>query len=379
MSSHYRRSGLRKIGTTLIKCFSSGMISGPGLALLSRFPIVETFIYRYPVNGRPSAFYRGDWYVGKSAAVTVLEPPSGPHIALINSHMHAPYALTGDAAYACHRAAQAWDLAGVARRLERQGYAVVLVGDLNSRPGSLPYRILSNEGQLHDSWELLHGPSDPLEVAKMSPQDQVDLAATTCDSTINTWRAQRAPTEACRLDYALIGGAKLTPVDAGVVFTERIPDVGSYSDHFAYTATFEMEDKPEAIKEVARKRRPTTTESTIDATTYETSTLLTVYDDARALILEYLDTTSRHQKTYRFYHFVVSIILFVIFIPVIIVVSYQAPWASVIFFIVGCVVTVTGVIDGLISFLFGRNEQRALREILMQIGDRERYEKSVAN
>ncbi|VUG17370.1 ISC1 [Brettanomyces bruxellensis] len=379
--------------------FSSGMISGPGLAVLSRFPIVETFLYRYAVNGRPSAFYRGDWYVGKSASVTILEPTgSGHRIALVNSHMHAPYALTGDAAYECHRTTQAWDLAGLTTRLKNQGYGVILVGDLNSRPGTLPHRILSSVGKLKDSWLMLHEPLPLSKIALMSPSDQVKLAGTTCDSTINTWRASRAPTEACRLDYAFVGGDMLTAVDASVVFTERIPGIGSYSDHFAYTATFKVTDKQkpcESRRRTSPHSRKKITGNTSDATVSvlsidnetrsqidETSVHnypathedpLSVCKDARITMSNYLLTTSKKQRFWRFFHFVVSMVLFIAFIPVIIVVSYQAPWASVIFYIIGCLITVSGVIDGLISFLFGRHEQRALKEEIMQIDDRIRY------
>lgn len=43
--------------------FKSGMISGPGLAILSKIPIESTFLYRFPINGRPSAFgeVTGTW------------------------------------------------------------------------------------------------------------------------------------------------------------------------------------------------------------------------------------------------------------------------------------------------------------------------------
>lgn len=374
------------------RCFSSGMISGPGLAILSRFPIAETFLYRYPVNGRPSAFYRGDWYVGKSAAVTIIEPDLAacgtrktfstrkcPRIALVNSHMHAPYALQGDAAYECHRTAQAWDLSGILTRLKRQGYAVILVGDLNSRPGTLPHKILTKIGGMKDSWELLHKTIPKAEIARMSPSDQVKFAGTTCDSNLNTWRAYRDPSEACRLDYALIGGDLLKPLEASVAFTERIPDVGSYSDHFAYTATFSfvnetVNDSKDSISGSASSGSgATSTTKEVSADTGEQTQFISICSDAKALLLDYLLTTARKQKLWRGLHFIASMLVMIAFIPVIVVVSIIAPWTSVLFYIFGCVIAVTGVIDGLLSFLFGRNEKRAIREIIMQIDDRVRF------
>jgi sphingomyelin phosphodiesterase 2 len=49
------------------KFYHSGIFGG-GLAILSQWPIVESNMYRYPLNGRPAAFYRGDWFVGKGVA-----------------------------------------------------------------------------------------------------------------------------------------------------------------------------------------------------------------------------------------------------------------------------------------------------------------------
>jgi len=49
------------------KFYHSGIFGG-GLAILSRWPIEESNMTPYPLNGRPAAFYRGDWYVGKGVA-----------------------------------------------------------------------------------------------------------------------------------------------------------------------------------------------------------------------------------------------------------------------------------------------------------------------
>lgn len=49
------------------KFYYSGIFGG-GLAILSKWPIEESNMFRYPLNGRPTAFFRGDWYVGKGVA-----------------------------------------------------------------------------------------------------------------------------------------------------------------------------------------------------------------------------------------------------------------------------------------------------------------------
>lgn len=183
--------------------FKAGIISGPGLCVLAKIPITETFLYRFPINGRPSAFFRGDWYVGKSVAVTMFQPlySGSMPIALLNSHMHAPYGH-GDASYSTHRACQAWDFAKIVRMLKKAGYAVIQVGDLNSKPESLPYKIFTIEGGLSDSWNVLHGEKvvHPHQVSQLTPEEQISVAGVTCNSRLNTWRRERPMTDACRLD-----------------------------------------------------------------------------------------------------------------------------------------------------------------------------------
>lgn len=49
------------------KFYHSGIFGG-GLAILSKWPIEESSMFRYPLNGRPTAFFRGDWFVGKGVA-----------------------------------------------------------------------------------------------------------------------------------------------------------------------------------------------------------------------------------------------------------------------------------------------------------------------
>jgi len=54
------------------KFYHSGIFGG-GLVILSRWPILESNMVRYPLNGRPAAFYRGDWFVGKGVACARIQ------------------------------------------------------------------------------------------------------------------------------------------------------------------------------------------------------------------------------------------------------------------------------------------------------------------
>lgn len=336
--------------------FLSGILAGPGLVVMLKMPIHSSFLYRFPINGRPSAFFRGDWFVGKSLAVTVLEAPGDRRIALLNSHMHAPYAATGDAAYATHRACQAWDLAKVVRLLQQAGYAVVQVGDLNSRPGSLPHRLFTAEGGLSDSWDVLHGASVVLaaELAVMDPRDQISKGGVTCDSRLNTWRATREPWEACRLDYALIDARCILPVRAEVEFTDLLPPplACSYSDHFAYSLEFVVRDAPAVARADLESR-------------------LEVYRELGIEINQYLAHTIPRQANWRKLHFLLSIVAVVIINVGVAFAASVQPWASVLLSVASTVIGVTGVVNGMIWGFAVRSELRALREVKMEAEDAE--------
>jgi sphingomyelin phosphodiesterase 2 len=59
------------------KLYYSGIFGG-GLAILSKWPIEESSMVPYRLNGRPTAFFRGDWYVGKGIACARIRTGSGP-------------------------------------------------------------------------------------------------------------------------------------------------------------------------------------------------------------------------------------------------------------------------------------------------------------
>ncbi|AMD19533.1 HCL618Cp [Eremothecium sinecaudum] len=341
--------------------FLSGMVAGPGLAILSKIPIESTFLYRFPINGRPSAFFRGDWYVGKSVSITLLKQtsPNTPQLCIMNSHMHAPYALEGDAAYDCHRTCQAWDFSRLANLYRKSGYAVVIVGDLNCRPASLPFKLLTKEADLEDSWEQLNGKQDLQYIARLLPMDQIKYGGVTCDSTLNTWRADRGPQEACRLDHALIDPQRLQAVKASVKFTERIPNVGSFSDHFGYSCTLKL--------------LPTagTTFKSKQLSREELILRISLHEEILQLIYTYM-STSRWQQLWRAGHFWLSVV-FIAVIPIFIFITTRiVNWLSIFWVFISVIITATGLLDGLISYLFGNSELRALEEVGQEVRDSKR-------
>ncbi|KAG6004201.1 hypothetical protein E4U21_001309, partial [Claviceps maximensis] len=69
------------------KFYHSGSFGG-GLAILSRWPLEESCMFPYALNGRPTAFWRGDWYVGKGVASATVRFGSGPKdvVEVLNTH-----------------------------------------------------------------------------------------------------------------------------------------------------------------------------------------------------------------------------------------------------------------------------------------------------
>ncbi|SCV03064.1 LANO_0G01926g1_1 [Lachancea nothofagi CBS 11611] len=344
------------------RLFYSGILTGPGLAILSKIPIESTFLYRFPINGRPSAFFRGDWYVGKSLSVTLLRPATkdGYPLAILNSHMHAPYAASGDAAYYCHRSCQAWDLSKMANLYKLAGYAVVIVGDLNSKPGTLPHKFLTKETGFVDSWEQLHGEQDLAHISKLEPLRQIEYGGTTCDSIMNTWRSMRRPDEACRLDYALIDPSRLETVQACVKFTERIPEIGSFSDHFAYNCTLRL--RPKDLN--SHTNEENARESILER--------MANYEEM-AKVIENYKRVANWQKVWRGTHFWLTILGIIAVHIVITFTSNRAGWSSVFWVFFVTIITAAGLINGLIAFLFGRSELRALEEVSMEVQDAKRH------
>ncbi|EGV66653.1 DNase I-like protein [Yamadazyma tenuis ATCC 10573] len=330
--------------------FKSGILTGPGLAILSKIPIKESWLYRFPVNGFPSAVHRGDWYVGKSLSVTTL----AYNIVVLNSHMHAPYGYTGPNSYTCSRSCQAWDISKLINLLNKAGYHIILVGDLNSKPGSLPNKLFTQQTNLQDSWELFKSSSGQLltneEVSVLSPKDQILKGGVTCDSQLNSWRAKRRLDEACRLDYALINQS-LGVVDASVKFVDSLPEVGcSYSDHFAYYVELKLGPKAEP-------------QSSIDASKGD---VWAVYKEFLAEIEVYKTQILPSHFKWREYHFYVSIVA----ILVLIVVNSMSfgPWTTVISVLLP-IVSITGVINGMFALLWMRSELRNVGEVQLEVED----------
>ncbi|CAK7567261.1 MAG: phospholipase C type enzyme [Sporothrix epigloea] len=199
------------------KFFYSG-VWGAGLAVLSRWPITQTSMTPYSLNGRPTAFWRGDWFVGKGLASATVRVSASTTLEVLVTHTHAPYeGGQPDDSYLLHQLAQTWEAGKRIRAAAERGRLVLAMGDFNMTPDSLPYQTLflgaanGQEGQpftgsfmLHDSWRDLHpnaslgAVNHPLEQARqrqLSSSPTIPTAAyslaengAASDNVLNTWR-----------------------------------------------------------------------------------------------------------------------------------------------------------------------------------------------
>ncbi|KFQ38816.1 Sphingomyelin phosphodiesterase 2, partial [Mesitornis unicolor] len=129
--------------------FRSGVI-GSGLCVFSRFPILDTLLYQYSLNGYPYMLQHGDWFCGKSVGLVILKI-SGILFNVYVTHLHAEYCREKDA-YLPHRLVQAWELAQFIRHTSKAADVVLLGGDLNMHPEDVGIRLLRGWTGLRDAF-----------------------------------------------------------------------------------------------------------------------------------------------------------------------------------------------------------------------------------
>lgn len=233
----------------------------------------------YVLNGRPTAFWRGDWFVGKGVAHARLRYGPEPQdvVDVFNTHTHAPYASDSEDSYRVHREAQAWTLAKLLRGAAEKGHLVIAAGDFNMTPLSAEHRIITGHAPVRDVWRVLHPDSslgcadDPTERGRNRPvpsaEHNVHENGVTSNSAFNTWRwpkvkqnklgpgkplleipSSRPDPHGKRLDYiftntaarelgeAAVGGWVVQSARVGML--SRHPELGcSLSDHYSVEAT----------------------------------------------------------------------------------------------------------------------------------------------
>ncbi|KAJ9649060.1 phospholipase C type enzyme [Coniosporium tulheliwenetii] len=373
------------------KFYYSGIFGG-GLAILSRWPIEESSMYRYPSM---------DGHQLSSAAI--VTPPQ----------LHAPYEREPNDSYLCHRTAQAWEMAKLLRHAAERGHLVISLGDFNMVPLSLAHRIIETHSPVRDVWRLLR-PNSSLGAASQpaerrrgrkvpTAEDNLEVNGATCDSCLNTWRWSKPlrkrlnrgedvvveldteDPKAKRLDYIFFSCGEKSPRAAGDVdsdggreddaagpeWTVESANVGmtgrhptlkcSLSDHFSVEATLWRRN---------HQLQPTVSTAT-DAsafpradTAHSARLPVAVYDEILELIRTYNLREVRQRKV-RLAHFVAQVALAVGCL----VGVWWAPRNYVAFLLMlwSTLGLSAGVIDGLIGGLFVGSELRALWEFEWEV------------
>ncbi|KAJ5160813.1 Endonuclease/exonuclease/phosphatase [Penicillium canariense] len=391
--------------------FYFGGIFGAGLAILSKWPIEESSMYGYPLNGRPTAFFRGDWFVGKGVACARVR--FGPGVAdvaeVFCTHLHAPYEREPNDSYLCHRTAQAWEISKLMRGAAERGHLVIGLGDFNMLPSSFAHRLISAQSPVRDVWRELHPDSsvgaaiDAVEKARNRPIPSAEFNlienGATCDGAFNTWRWSKAhqkqldkgddvavdkdapDARAKRLDYIFVGDGGYAPdfppprwsvESAKVSMTERHPTLRcSLSDHFAVEAVITRSStaevpSPSNLAQPAHAPSEPPLES-ISSTSISPNTALSpqTYDHIIDMIHTYV-LRERSQRRWRLAHFLASV---VISIGCMIGVWWvgSRTYIGFILILVSTLNFGAGILDGLIGGLFVSSELRALKEFEWEV------------
>ncbi|TIB92820.1 hypothetical protein E3Q19_01742 [Wallemia mellicola] len=238
------------------KYFYSGLV-GSGLAILSKYKIIESDFNAFKMNGPPLEVIKGDWMAGKGAGTITVQVPEIGLVDIYTTHFHAAYAENDKHARFAHRLSQSWQLATLVKKSYNSGRNVIVTGDINSEPFTLVFDLLKTHANLIDCWSVDHPTND--KIPPHSPSDAVFRCGYTADVALNTFHHQRYPGYASgdesskfaggkRLDYILLKSQVLKPVKSEIVFHELCGQnfEYSYSDHFGVMTTFECNEQPES-------------------------------------------------------------------------------------------------------------------------------------
>lgn len=388
--------------------FYFGGVMGAGLAILSKWPIEESSMYGYPLNGRPTAFFRGDWYVGKGVACArVRFGPGASDVAeVFCTHLHAPYEKEPNDSYICHRTAQAWEIAKLMRGAAERGHLAIGLGDFNMVPSSFAHQLIRAHSPVQDVWQAIYpdssvaAPIDPIEQKRGKPTPSAEfnlhVNGATCDGKFNTWRWTKEERKRLekgeeiavdkdapcprgkRLDYIFVGDGGYPPAfpapqwsveSVNIGMTQRHPTLRcSLSDHFAVEATITRSPRPsEADNLTDNKLR----QSVVPNTALSPDT----YDRIIDMIHTYVQR-ERSQRRCRLAHFIISVFVSIgCFVGV--WWTGDLPYVAFILVLVSTLSFGAGILDGLIGGLFMSSELRALKEFEWEVRNaKELVEKS---
>ncbi|NXP78518.1 NSMA phosphodiesterase, partial [Ramphastos sulfuratus] len=231
--------------------FRSGVI-GSGLCIFSRFPILDTLLYQYSLNGYPYMLQHGDWFCGKSVGLVIIKisgiifnitVPLFP----LSHQLHAEYCREKDA-YLPHRLVQAWELAQFIRHTSKAADVVLLGGDLNMHPEDVGIRLLRGWTGLQDAF------------AEATHFEGCEDGCTLIPKNCFTDKAELLPFPlGIRIDYILYKAISSFTVTCKELKTTTGTAPGTdipFSDHEAVMATLHIKRQGQAASDTLGTAEP---------------------------------------------------------------------------------------------------------------------------
>ncbi|NXT64205.1 NSMA phosphodiesterase, partial [Chaetops frenatus] len=214
--------------------FRSGVI-GSGLCIFSRYPILDTLLYQYSLNGYPYMLQHGDWFCGKSVGVSMGVRALFLSLSL---QLHAEYCREKDA-YLPHRLVQAWELAQFIRHTSKAADVVLLGGDLNMHPEDVGIRLLRGWTGLRDAF------------AEATRFEGCKNGCTLVPDNCFTEKSELLPFPlGIRIDYILYKAISSFTVKCDELKTTTGPAPGMdipFSDHEAVMATLHIQRQGQPV------------------------------------------------------------------------------------------------------------------------------------
>ena len=252
------------------------------------------------------------------------------------------------------------------------------LGDFNSRPDTIFYKLVTTHGQITDAWNFQQSTilSDSSSAIQEEEGEDIDVDAAiikkgyTSDSPKNTWsgsleQAKKSKNYGQRIDYVFYRKtSRFWCSNARVVFTEVIPELNcSFTDHFGVEATFTIVGGGKA--------------SVIPLTVweqgmydYEHDSDSATFDDILEVFRNDLEKSISKQKLHFAIFYTSSSIIFIgILMTIIIQASALNPpsWVIVIITIAIALFAALGTIFGLIGLLSGNSEQNGLKLVIDEV------------
>jgi hypothetical protein len=154
-----------------------GRADGAGLAIFSRYPILDTAFLPFSACGRAHRVDHFDWQAGKGVGMArVLLPGEYGTADVYVAHLVAQYVDGPGDEYYAQRVLQAFEIANFMRTTRRSDLTL-LCTDLNAGPDSHEYRTVSTLGGLSDAYSCTHASIEELAALHAPPPPPAEASS----------------------------------------------------------------------------------------------------------------------------------------------------------------------------------------------------------